>query len=393
MVSKKYMIDYAAIQFITDVLNSPGAEIKDDGIAMEQITKLYPYFLPSRYISALKMHRNEPYSLSIRALLHGYYGNFVLLNSFLEATPTDEEIVYKPLKGDSASKIILEFLNQKEVLLTTKKKTLEIGQQSSTSIKEEYDPFITDFNNFKQENTKETIQEKPQQTVYIQEKEFANNNYEDAIIEEVYETKNIPEIQPEHNHIVEQTNVITNNFKEKAKAERIRSYDDDKEIIEPLYRTDYFQQQGIPNTNEIPKIIQEELPNNLNRNVDSTKNEEDKSLMVVMSFAEWLLFFKKKELATAEEIESKRAVRSLWQKEKLAAAFQEENDEIPENVFDMAVNSITMEDDMASESLANIYIKQEKYDKAIEMYRKLSLLYPEKNLYFARKIDEILKDR
>ena len=90
---------------------------------------------------------------------------------------------------------------------------------------------------------------------------------------------------------------------------------------------------------------------------------------------------------------TKGIIRSLWQKEKLAAAFQEENDEIPENVFDMAVNSITMEEDMASESLANIYIKQEKYDKAIEMYRKLSLLYPEKNLYFARKIDEILKDR
>ena len=39
-----------------------------------------------------------------------------------------------------------------------------------------------------------------------------------------------------------------------------------------------------------------------------------------------------------------------------------------------------------SETLANIYIKQEKYDKAIEIIRKLILLYPEKSVYFADQI-------
>jgi len=72
---------------------------------------------------------------------------------------------------------------------------------------------------------------------------------------------------------------------------------------------------------------------------------------------------------------------------------EEENEEIPENVFEMAVNSITKEDGLASESLADIYIKQGRYDQAIEMYRKLSLRNPKKNAYFARRIEEVLKEK
>ena len=39
-----------------------------------------------------------------------------------------------------------------------------------------------------------------------------------------------------------------------------------------------------------------------------------------------------------------------------------------------------------SETLAKIYLKQKKYEKALEIIRKLYLLYPEKNRYFADQI-------
>jgi tetratricopeptide (TPR) repeat protein len=39
-----------------------------------------------------------------------------------------------------------------------------------------------------------------------------------------------------------------------------------------------------------------------------------------------------------------------------------------------------------SETLAKIYIKQKKYTKALEIIRKLNLIYPEKNRYFADQI-------
>jgi len=39
-----------------------------------------------------------------------------------------------------------------------------------------------------------------------------------------------------------------------------------------------------------------------------------------------------------------------------------------------------------TETLAKIYIKQKKYSKALEIFRKLSLIYPEKSRYFADQI-------
>lgn len=56
------------------------------------------------------------------------------------------------------------------------------------------------------------------------------------------------------------------------------------------------------------------------------------------------------------------------------------------------IGTVFPEDDMDekdsffSETLAKIYIKQKKYEKALEIIRKLSLIYPEKNRYFADQI-------
>ena len=49
------------------------------------------------------------------------------------------------------------------------------------------------------------------------------------------------------------------------------------------------------------------------------------------------------------------------------------------------------EDDMVSEELAEIYLAQGLKDMAKETYRKLSLLNPEKSIYFAEIISKIEK--
>lgn len=157
-------------------------------------------------------------------------------------------------------------------------------------------------------------------------------------------------------------------------------------LIFPIYTKDYFLQQG--------EKVSEEIPLEISELKDAGEmSEEDKSLMVVMSFSEWLLHFKNTSEKQKEETKDQKALKTMWQKEKLAAAMEEENEEIPETVFEMAVNSISKEEGLVSESLADIYIKQGKYDKAIEMYRKLSLRNPQKSAYFARKIEEALKDK
>jgi tetratricopeptide (TPR) repeat protein len=66
------------------------------------------------------------------------------------------------------------------------------------------------------------------------------------------------------------------------------------------------------------------------------------------------------------------------------------NQSIPNNP-DISSDSVKENDHLITDTLANIYLKQGHYAKAIFAYEKLSLKYPEKSAYFARQIAEIKK--
>jgi tetratricopeptide (TPR) repeat protein len=148
----------------------------------------------------------------------------------------------------------------------------------------------------------------------------------------------------------------------------------------------------LPNSNIIEEKMTRSEP--IIEIVDSVAFTEEekrqKSLMVMMSFNDWLNHFKSKTENEQIEEQEKRALKTAWQKEKLTAVIEEEQDEIPEKIFKQAMDSISMENALISESLAVILAKQGKTDKAIEMYKKLSLRNPEKNSYFADRIKDLL---
>jgi hypothetical protein len=56
---------------------------------------------------------------------------------------------------------------------------------------------------------------------------------------------------------------------------------------------------------------------------------------------------------------------------------------------DISIQSISENQDLITDTLAKIYIKQGLYEKALLAYEKLSLKYPEKNIYFAGQIKMI----
>lgn len=67
------------------------------------------------------------------------------------------------------------------------------------------------------------------------------------------------------------------------------------------------------------------------------------------------------------------------------------NIKVVEKQEDISIGSLEENDSLMSETLATIYVKQKLFDKAIAVYDKLVLKYPEKKVYFASQIERIKK--
>lgn len=61
--------------------------------------------------------------------------------------------------------------------------------------------------------------------------------------------------------------------------------------------------------------------------------------------------------------------------------------DVPEG--ELSRQSIEDHPDLVSETLAEVLVKQGKTERAKGIYKKLSLMFPEKSAYFAKKIDSI----
>lgn len=96
-----------------------------------------------------------------------------------------------------------------------------------------------------------------------------------------------------------------------------------------------------------------------------------------------------KEAADREEKKSEEIVAAKAEKqseENAPLGQPEEGEKKSKQEVRVAMSPDSSGDSLLSESLAKIYIRQHRYDKALEIIQSLSLNFPEKSIYFADQI-------
>jgi tetratricopeptide (TPR) repeat protein len=164
---------------------------------------------------------------------------------------------------------------------------------------------------------------------------------------------------------------------------------------------------------EVPPVVKEaeilsqilEYPeiaevSNDQASIVSAPPHEENQLPEKLSFTEWLKRSKMEHPAEPKkEIEKEPfsvAPKEKVEEESLISKFIETDPRISPptkaaffSPVDMARKSVEDRDDVVSETLAKIYAAQGDIQRAIRIYNKLSLLYPEKNSYFAALIEKL----
>ena len=364
------MITSSSIPYISQMLNDPHSITDADIDSIVSLTETYPYFVPARYMEAASQHKQEPYNAHMMKTMQLYMGNWVIFNEYMQTAYGD----------GPATKPVEKANTPKDAIITPAPADVDNEAYEENTFKTDTDFWSQDEEDEDNYTAQEAEDEEPALVEAVDEEESTDT-------EEVYDEELVDEEEEYEEEIYEE-----------EQAEEVSEYsaapvanENDEALILPIYTEDYFLHQGIQVSNNIPAV--DKILSTEEVSAADAAAEAAKSLMIVMSYTEWLMHFKTSSAKVREEQEDQKALKTMWQKEKLAAALEEENEEIPENVFEMAVNSITREDGLASESLADIYTKQGKYDSAMDMYKKLSLRNPQKSAYFARKIEEILKEK
>ena len=97
-------------------------------------------------------------------------------------------------------------------------------------------------------------------------------------------------------------------------------------------------------------------------------------------------------LKVEQKLSQHQIIENFIKEQPSIGAIKKEIEDYDETVTrDLSVKSTTFGDDLVSENLAIILLKQGKKEKAIDIYKKLIWKLPQKKAYFAARIEEIKK--
>ncbi|MCC6287883.1 MAG: hypothetical protein IT249_08360 [Chitinophagaceae bacterium] len=335
---------------------------------IEQLTGKHPYYAPAQYLLAKKYQqlRDEKYGDQLKKTAL-YFTNPHWLNAlFLPEELADDEVVYNAEKIDVINETIVDAMppvvEENPASETFKETIVDIVEEPSmaeekpvtavteqipgTSIAEQIETTET-------AEHKETPVELPVAEIKTGEEVLEQMNSDaEAYMEET--GKDADDKSIEEALLQENIKLPTGDFSlAEAKAAFDKPLpDNDNGInaiipIDPLHTVDYFASQGIKLSNEYPG--------------------KDKLSQKLKSFTEWLKTMKK---IHPDKLEAELDVNTQSSIQHMAEHSNEQKEVI-------------------TEAIAEVYARQGLHKKAIETYQKLSLLNPDKRVYFAAKISKL----
>lgn len=158
---------------------------------------------------------------------------------------------------------------------------------------------------------------------------------------------------------------MRNTNSESEKVEEIVTTKAEEKIDDNFSTIDNFLESNGVEESSLDDILKSEGYNSdyFTFTEEETIDEPDKQIDSINSF-----------LTAIENGEFSRSEKSISEEEESIDNLEEEEYSKP------------IEEEFLTESLAHIYIKQRKYERALEIIKEISLKNPEKNVYFADQI-------
>ena len=169
----------------------------------------------------------------------------------------------------------------------------------------------------------------------------------------------------------------------------------DEDFKEDVIQQNEDEKNSIEHDSKVELNIEKEEINRGNLSENETQNLSTQKIQPKNNFHSFNDWLKINSYAPAEQnTESTDEYDVINEKYKVIEEFLDKNPKITpakdyKPTLDLSQNNRENLSHLMTETLANIYVEQNKFDKAIKAYTILRLKYPEKSGYFADRINEI----